>query len=89
MGIVVDVNVLCFPVPLEPVEVDALSVILTDVVAYDDIAVSPLHDSAKPHVVVTVVVLNERIDAVVIGIIATSVLSFFAQISIRLVDTGF
>ncbi|MDH3282094.1 MAG: hypothetical protein OEQ18_13330 [Gammaproteobacteria bacterium] len=37
----------------------------------------------------TVIVLNERIDAVVIGIKTTSVLSFFPQISIRLVTLDF
>ena len=85
MGIVVDVNVLRFPVSLKPVEVDALAVILTDVVANDDITIASFHDSAEPHIVVAVVVLNERIDAVVIGIKTTPVLSFLAQISIRLV----
>ena len=85
VGVVVDVDVLRIFLSIEAVEVEPFSFVLADVVSNDDIAIGLFHDAAKPHVVVAVVVLDEGVDAVVVGIESTSIHSFFTDVAVRLV----
>ncbi len=89
MGVVVDVDISCFFVILKAVEVDAFFVVLADVVAYDYVSVSLFHDAAEPHVVVTVVVLNEGVDAVVVCVESSSVASIIAYVAVCFVVLDF
>jgi len=89
MGVVVDVDVPGLSVLLEPVEVYTLFVVLADVVTYDNITVSSLHNAAEPHIVMAVVVLDEGIDTVVIGVIAASVAPVVANVAVRFVVLDF
>ena len=83
--VVVDVDIPGFPALLKPVEVDARPVVLTDVVPYHHITVSPLHDAAEPQIVVAVVVLDIGIDAVVVSIKAAAVPPSFSHIPVGFV----
>ena len=85
MGIVVDVNISGLFVVLEAVEVDAFLVVPAEIITYYDIAVSSLHDAAEPHIVVAVVVLDEGIYTVVIGIESATVFAVIAHIAVRFV----
>ena len=85
MGVVIDVDIAGLLGRFKSIKVDALFVILTDIVTYDHVMVSPLHDAAEPIIVVAIVVLDEGINAVVIGIIAASVYAALAYIPVRFV----
>ena len=89
MGVVIDVNVGRFLFRFKSVEVDAFSVILTDIVAYDHIVGEALHDAAEPIIVMAVVVLDEGIDAVVISIKAASVYTSLSYIAVGFVVLNF
>ncbi len=89
MGVVVDVDVLGLSFIVKAVEVYALFVVLADVVTYYHVAVSSLHDSAEPHIVMAVVVLDEGVDAIVIGIEAASVPYLISDIAICFVVLDF
>ena len=83
MGVVVNMDILRTLVAVKTIEIDALMVVLADVVANDYIPSRPLHDAAEPQVVVAVVVLDIGIDAVVVGIKAPAI-TFPATVSVVL-----
>jgi hypothetical protein len=85
MSVVVDVNVFGLPVLLKSIKVYALFIILADVVTYYHVTVSSLHDTAEPHIVMAVVVLNEGVHAVVIGVKAASIPTVIPHIPISFV----
>ena len=75
MGIVVDVNIVRLPLLFKAIEIDALLVVLTHIITNNHVPVLLLHDAAKPQVVVTVVILEECIHAVIVGIKSSTILS--------------
>jgi len=89
MRIVVDVNPFRISLGIKSVKVKAFGFVLADVVTNHDVAIGLFHDAAKPVVIVTVVVLNERVDAVVVGIESAAINPALANISIRFIVLDF
>ena len=85
MSVVVDMNVLGQLPIFEPVVVDAFLVILADVVPDNHSPVPPLHDSQKPIVVVAVVVLNERVYTVIVGVEPAAVFAARPHVPVGLI----
>ena len=85
MGIVVNVNILRLLALFKAIEIDTLLVVLAHVVTDDYVAVLLFHDSTEPQVVVTVVILDECINTVVVGIESSAIPSSLAHVPIGLV----
>ena len=85
VSIVVDVDVLSFEFLVEAVKVKSLPLVLSDIVSDHNVAIGPFHNAAKPLVVVAVVVLNERVDAVEICVKTASIHVFLAHVSVSFI----
>jgi len=83
--VVIDVYVRCLFRVFETVEIDSMAIVLTDIVSDRHIVIWLFHDSAEPQIVMTVVVLDVGVYAVVIGIEPASIFSARANIAVRLI----
>ena len=86
VGIVVDVNIVRLPILFKAIEIDALLIVLTHIITNNHVPVLLLHDAAKPQVVVAVVILDECIHAVVVGIKSSTILSALTHVSIGFIE---
>ena len=68
------------------IEIDTFLIVLAQIIANNHVSVLLLHDTAKPEIVMTIVVLDECIDTVVIGIKSSTIYSTFTQVSIGLIE---
>ena len=85
VGIVVDIDMVCRSLTFEAIEVNAFPIVLADIVAYKDITGRPFHDAAKPEIIVTIVILNIGMGAVIVRIKGAPVFSTFSDISVYFV----
>ena len=83
--VVVDVNSFGILLAVKSVKVETHFLVLADVVTNHHVAIGPFHDAAEPVVVVTVVVLNESVDAIEVRIESAAINLAFANISISFV----
>ena len=89
VGVVVNVNVGGFGVTVEAIKVEAFLLVDTEVVTDDNMAVGPFHDAAEPEVVVAIIILDEGVDAVVVGIKSATVFAAFTGVSVGFVVLNF
>lgn len=89
VGVIVDVNVGGFGVAVETIKVEAFFFVYAEVVTNDNMAIGPFHDAAEPEVIVAVIVLDEGVNAVVVGIISATVHAAFAGVSVGFVVLDF
>jgi len=83
--IIIDINMVCRPLTFKAIEVNAFPIVLADIVAYKHITRRPFHNTAKPEIIMTVVILNIGVAAVIVCIKGTPVYSTFSDISVYFV----
>lgn len=89
MRVIVNMDAPSLLAPLKTVEVYTLFIVLADVVADHNVAVFLLHNPAEPVVIVRVIVLNERVDALVVGVEPAAIVSARTDITVSLVVLDF
>ena len=85
MRVVVDVNPFGVLLFVKTVKVKSFRFVLADVVTNHHVTIGSFHDPAKPMVVVAVVVLNKRVNAVEVRIESAAIYPALANVSIGLV----